>query len=539
MLMTRSIAAAVMMSVLLGCNAMAQDANQNPQKTKAVADPAGARDIGLTIYSSADPAGFDPQQFIAQQRQGYNPQAASQVPGFGVVRDVRTLKLTENLNSVSFTDVAEFIDPTTVSLVDLSVPAAAQESAGIKVIQQKFAFDLVSPQKLLDSYIDREITVNQNLGDGKTEAITGTLLSSNQGRIVLQTAKGIRMLAWGNDVQLGEMPGGLITKPTLQWDVFAPRAGDRKVRTAYQTSGITWRADYNLIINENDTRADLGAWVTVLNLSGASYPGAELKLIAGDVQRITPQNNYAPRMSKSMRSEMVMADAGGFEEKSFFEYHMYTLPRRVDIDQNATQQLVLFPTVRDIKVEKVLVYYGQPSAQYWRFSEPAVDRNLGSGANKKLDIYVMFDNKENNSLGIPMPKGKVRAYKMDAPANPAQGTGSLEFIGEDLIDHTAKNQKVLIKLGQSFDVTGDRVQTDFTIDTRAHIITETIKITLKNAKDAPQKVLIKENLYRWTNWEIIRKSDDFEKIDSRTIHLPVTVPAGGEKEVTYTVRYSW
>lgn len=539
MLMTRTIAAAAMASVLLGCSAFAQNNQQNNKPSANTSDTSG-RDIGLTIYSSADPAGFDPQRFIAQQRQGYNPQAAWQVPGFGVVRDVRMLKLNENFNTVSFTDVAEFIDPTTVSLVDLSVPAAAQASAGIKVIQQKFAFDLVSPEKLFDRYIDQTITVNQNLGDGKIEPITGTLLSSNQGRIVLQTDKGIRMLAWGNDVQLGEMPGGLITKPTLQWDVLAPRAGERKVRTAYQTAGLTWRADYNLILNEDDTTADLGAWVTVLNLSGASYPNAQLKLIAGDVQRITPQNGGGGRGGMYMAKQSLgAADASGFEEKSFFEYHMYTLPRRVDIDQNATQQLVLFPTVRDIKVEKVLVYYGLPSAQYWHFAEPRTDRNLGSQANKKLDIYVLFDNKENNNLGIPMPKGKVRAYKMDAPANPAQGTGSLEFIGEDLIDHTAKNQKILVKLGQSFDVTGDRVQTDFTIDTRGHVITETIKITLKNAKDAPQKVLIKENLYRWTNWEIVRKSDDFEKIDSRTIHMPVTVPAGGEKEVTYTVRYTW
>jgi len=213
-MMKQTFAIAAIASVL-GCSALAQsNTSSNPQPVTARPD-GQQRSIGLTIYSSADPAGFDPQQFIAQNRQGYNPQFAWQVPGFGVVRDTRTLDLKQGGNIVSFTDVAEFIDPTTVSLVDLSVPAAVQDSAGLRVLQQKFAFDLVSPEKLLESYVDREVTLNVNLGDGKVEQVTGKLLSSNQGRIVLQTSRGIRMLSNTGDVQLGELPGGLITKPTL------------------------------------------------------------------------------------------------------------------------------------------------------------------------------------------------------------------------------------------------------------------------------------------------------------------------------------
>jgi len=527
--------ASLLVAGVLSSAAMAQSsANPRPER-------ASDRSLGLTIYSSADPAGFDPQQFIAQNQMGYNPHFAWQVPGFGVVRDTRTLDFKQGQNRVSFTDVAQFIDPTTVSMVDLSVPAASQEAAGIKVLQQKFTFDLVSPEKLLSSYVDREITLNVNQGDGKVERITGKLLSSNQGRIVLQTPSGVRMLSNTGDVQLGELPGGLITKPTLQWELLAPTAGRRQVRTAYQTGGITWRADYNLIISDDEKTADLGAWVTVMNLSGTSYPDAELKLIAGDVQRVTPQPQMAP-VGAARRSMMAMeASAVAFEQKAFFEYHMYTLPRKVDIDQNATQQLVLFPTARDIKVEKVLVYYGLPQqARYWVFPEPQQDRNLGSQANKKLDVYIQFDNRENNKLGIPLPKGKVRAFKMDGGNNPANpNAGSLEFIGEDLIDHTARNQKVLVKLGQSFDVTGDRTQTDFTIDTRGRVITETIRVTLKNAKNVPQKVVVRESLYRWTNWTLVDQSDQHEKIDSRTIHFNVVVPPEGEKTVTYTVKYTW
>ncbi len=523
--MRRSITAVSLMLGLSACIAHAQDAQNAPSS------------IGLTIYSNADPASFNPQQFIAQQRMGHNPNFAWQVPGFGVVRDTRTLDLNEGINTINFTGVAEFIDPTTVSLVDLSVAPDQQERNGIRVVEQNFQFDLVSPDKLFDKYIDQTITINVNLGDGQREQITGKLLSHNQGRLVLQTDAGLRVVSATADVQLGTLPEGLITRPTLQWRLFAPQAGQRQVRTAYQTDGITWRADYNLVLNDDDTRADLGAWVTIMNLTGARYPDAELKLIAGDVQRIAQQ---PPRpMALYARGQVEMADAAaGFEEKSFFEYHMYTLGRPATIENNATQQLALFPTVQGVEVEKVLVYYGLDARQ-WSFRTPATDRNLGQQSNKKVDVYIRFENREENNLGIPLPKGKMRVYKLDRPANAQNGNGSLEFVGEDLIDHTSRNEQVLVKIGQAFDVVGERVQTDFRVDTRAHLIEETIRITLKNAKDVEQKVVVRENLFRWVNWEIVEKSDDFEKIDSRTIHFDVIVPPEGEKVVTYKVRYTW
>lgn len=228
-----------------------------------------------------------------------------------------------------------------------------------------------------------------------------------------------------------------------------------------------------------------------------------------------------------------MANAG-FQEKAFFEYHLYTLPRRTDILANTTQQIMLFPTARDVGVEKVLVYYGASQFAHWTFgSSPNLDRNLGNQSNPKVDVYVRFKNEEKNHLGMPLPKGKVRVYQED------EADGTLEFIGEDLIDHTAKDEEVLIKLGQSFDVVGERTRTNFTRDDRRHVLTESFKIQVRNHKDADQKVIIKENLFRWMNWEITESSDKFEKIDSRTIHFNVKVPANGSKTVTYTVRYTW
>lgn len=234
-------------------------------------------------------------------------------------------------------------------------------------------------------------------------------------------------------------------------------------------------------------------------------------------------------MAKSMRM-----GAQGFQEKAFFEYHLYTLPRRTDILSNTTQQITLFPTARGVDVEKIMVYYGLPQARYWGgFAAPQQDRNLGNQSNPKLDVYIKFKNAKENKLGMPLPKGKVRVYKQD------DADGTLEFIGEDLIDHTSKNETVLIKLGQAFDVVGERTQTDFRVNSGRKTITESIRIQIRNHKDVAQKVIIKENLYRWTNWDIIKKSDDYKKIDSRTIHFNITVPANGKKTVTYTVRYTW
>ena len=488
------------------------------------------RDEGpsITIYSSADPAGFDAQQFITQQRMGYNPTAAWQVPGYGVVKEVRRVKLAAGRTDLKFTDVAQFIDPTTVIFADLTDPG------GTSVLEQNFQFDLVSPAKLLEKYLDHDI-VHETLKDGVSVAkVSGKVLSVNQGQVVLQTAEGIRFFdAADPGFRLPALPEGLLTKPTLLWKLNSATAGEHQVRTTYQTSGMTWRADYNLIVNGDDTQADVGAWVTLINLSGASYKDARLKLIAGDVQRIAPQRPMAPMKAGRDRGALAGA-AQGFEEKSFFEYHLYTLPRRTDVLENATQQITLFPTAAGVGVEKVLVYYGNSDTANWGFfPEARTDRDLGVRGNAKLDVYLRFKNAKDNQMGMPLPKGKVRVYKQDA------ADGTLEFVGEDLIDHTAKDEQVLVKLGQVFDVVGERTQTDFQVDTSRKTMTESFKFELRNHKSTPVKVVVKENLYRWTNWQITAKSDEFAKQDARTVHFDVVVPPDGEKTVTYTVQYTW
>lgn len=478
--------------------------------------------VSLTVYSSADPAGFDPQQFIAQQRLGYDPTFAWQVPGFGVVKEVRTISFPAGRSEVSFTDVAQFIDPTTVAFTDLS-------DAKTIVLEQNFQFDLVSPSKLLERYLDEQVTV-QLFTKNSTELVTGKLLSANQGTLVISTGDGVRIVPQeGAIVSVGDARG-LITRPTLVWKVESDRAGERLVRTTYQAGGITWRADYTLVLNENDTRADLSAWVTLLNLSGAAYRDANLKLVAGDVQRVQPPmvKSHVYALGRGAEAAMDM----GFEERSFFEYHLYTLPRKTDIAENTTQQITLFPTATEIPVRKVLVF--APTAPFGgQPGNPITDRGYGANSQSKVDVFIRFVNDADSNLGMPLPKGKLRVYKTD------EADGTLEFLGEDLIDHTARNEKVSVRLGQAFDVVGERTQTDFTIDTSRRTMTESIKVEIRNRKAEAATVIVREQLYRWTNWEIANASDEYTKVNARTIEWELEVPANGTKTITFQVRYSW
>ena len=477
----------------------------------------------VTIYSSADPAGFDPQRFIGQQRNGGDFNFASQVPGFGVVRQTRSFELRKGLNEVSFTDVAAFLDPTSVGFRDLTDPRTA-------VLEQAFKFDLVSPSKLLEKYLDQEIEITVTEGDG-TRTIAGELLSSSQGRLVIQTEAGLEMVdASDARISLGSLPDGFLTKPTLVWMLDAARGGTHEIRSTYQTTGLTWRADYNLVLNDDDTAADVTAWVSLLNVSGIEYPDAKLKLVAGDVQKVRP----APRMrglAMDMAAEGAAGKVAGFTESSLFEYHLYTLPRTTTIARNSTQQLTLFPAVSGVEIAKELLY--APTSPVGWGREPYMNPGFIPGGSEKIGVYVAFRNDAENGLGIPLPKGRIRAYKQDA------ADGSLEFVGEDLIDHTPRNEEIRIKLGNAFDVVGERRVVDFKIDKARKTMSETVEIEVRNQKDAVQTVVIREGLYRWRNWEMSERNLPFERVDANTVEWRVDVPPEGEKTVRYTVRYTW
>jgi hypothetical protein len=450
------------------------------------------------------------------------------VPGYATVRNDREVPLTAGRNTVRFTDVAGLIDPTTVSFSSITDPA------GTRVIEQNFQFDLVSTEKLLTKFIDRNIAIERNVGN-KLETIEGTLLST-QGGIVLREADGsVRTVPYNAGVKLPSLPGGLISRPTLVWDVNAGKAGAHKTRVSYQTSGITWWADYNLTYSEGkdagSCKLDVGAWVSILNQSGAGYPDAKIKLVAGDVHRADNLQPAAPAMAKRAMADAAREEVAGFVEKSFFEYHLYTLGRPSSLPENSTKQIELFPKVSKVNCEKTLVYAGQ--AGQWYGGGLMTDRSYGITGNKKVDTWLSFRNREENGMGVPLPSGRVRVSKLDT------ADGTLEFIGEDHIDHTPKNETLMLKLGSAFDVVGERRQVDFKVDSNRNTMTEEIEVKIRNRKDEPVTVVVKENLYRWTNWKVTQANQSYEKQDSRTIHFPVQVAADGEAVVRYTVRYTW
>lgn len=494
----------------------------------ANASPLGLEEspkVSITIYSSADPAGFDPQRYVAQQRNGFDPTAAWQVPGFGVVKQLRTFTLEPGRNSVSFTDVAAFLDPTTVGFTDLT-------DADTSILEQSFQFDLVSPSKLLEKYLDRPIKAIVPSGD-RDRVVEGVLLSANQGRLVVRTDAGLEIVDGSSaQISLQELPEGFLTRPTLVWDLLTAKGGEHEIRTTYQTAGLTWRADYNLVLNGDDTEADLTAWVTLLNLSGITYPDARLKLVAGDVQRVQPRTSpIGGGMRRAETSVRDQAFGKGFEEQSFFEYHLYTLPRTTTIANNASQQLSLFPTVQNASISKELVY--QPTGPIRFGSEPYTNRDFVPYGANDIGVFISFKNTEENRLGMPLPKGRIRAYKQD----PRDGT--LEFIGEDMIDHTPRNETVRIKLGDAFDVVGERKRMDFSVDKKAKRMSETIEIEIRNQKKTIATVVVRENLYRWKNWKIAERNLPFKKINSNTVEWELEIAPEATSRIRYKVDYSW
>ncbi|MEE9141486.1 MAG: DUF4139 domain-containing protein [Gammaproteobacteria bacterium] len=490
-----------------------------------IAAPASEGDA-ITIYSTSAPGAISPDYYrpVAGHQPNFN------IPGYAVVRHDRIMSLLEGRSSLLFTDVAALIDPTTVGFKSLTDPEHT------RVIEQNFQFDLVNASKLMEKYIDQTITIDQVLGDEIRE-LAGTLLSVDGGLVLRDSEGRIHAVRHYANVRFPELPGGLITRPTLQWDIDARRGGTHHTRVSYQTGGMTWWTDYNLVFTEGKTAnsgwLDVGAWVSIINRSGAGFENASLKLIAGDVHRATTPGAASGAMKRHAAMEMAMDQSvAGFDEKSFFEFHLYTLGRPTTLPNNSTKQIELFPVARRVPAEKVMVYYGLAPTYYGFFPDPVTDRNYGTQSNKKVDIYLKFKNDERHGLGVPLPAGRMRVSKTDSD-------GSLEFIGEDVIDHTPKQEDILIKLGSAFDIVGERKQTDFRVDVGEHWIEEEIEITLRNHKDEPVTVVVKENLYRWVNWSLLSHSHRYEKKDARTIHFPVRIAADEEATVRYRVRYTW
>lgn len=444
-----------------------------------------------------------------------------------LIREERTATLAKGVGFLVVPDVPATIDGT--SLHFRSLP----DAASVRILEQNYQYDLVSQAKLLEKYVGREIEFVRLNEETKQEyVVKGKLLAAGfggRGGVVAEINGKVEVEPAGRMV-LPSLPEGLILKPRLRWMVDAGRAGAQKMELSYLAGGLSWEADYVALLNKADDRIDLTGWVTLANNSGTAFRDAGLKLVAGDVNIVRD----AMRAPEAMMMKAQMADgAAQFEQTDLFEYKMYTLQRRTDLSPNETKQIELV-SGRDVAARKVFIYDGV--ADQWRYwwNNPSYrnQQSFGEVSNTKVGTFVTFRNDAKSGLGIPLPKGKVRVYKLD-------DDGKEQFVGEDRVDHTPKDEEIRLYLGNAFDIVGERAQVDFKSMASGKVVEETIRIKIRNHKDEPVTVQVYEHPWRWNEWEITRKSAEVEKVDQSTIRFPVTVPKDGEAEVTYTIRYSW
>jgi hypothetical protein len=425
----------------------------------------------------------------------------------GLVKDRRRISPARGVGELRFMDVAAQIIPASVSIKSLDGPG------NLRVLEQNYEYDLLSPQKLMEKYVGKEVRLYQkNPYTEREEEVTATLLSTNNGP-VFQIGKDITFNYPGRIIFPG-LPEGLIPKPTLVWLLESRRAGPEEIEASYLTNGITWRADYVVTLDAADKHANLAAWVTIDNKSGATYRNAVLKLVAGDIHRVQ-EDQYRGRMLQVAKAEL--AEAPQFKEEGFFEYHIYTLQRPSTVRENQTKQISL-ATADGIPVRKEFLFKGSNTSFYGPSAE--------TGGKQKVGVYVEMDNRKEHGLGIPLPKGTIRVYKHDSQ-------GSLQFVGEDAIDHTPKDEKVRIKLGEAFDVIGTRKQTDW-----KKIASDTyeaaFEITLKNHKQEDIQVKVVEPVPG--DWQMLSSSHAWKKGEAFAAEFVIPVKKEGEAKLTYRVR---
>jgi hypothetical protein len=464
--------------------------------------------VAILIAALIGPAASQAPTRISAGESGLGYEITVYNQNMGLVKDRRAIDLSKGINILEFCDVAAQIDPTSVHFKSLTDPD------GVGILEQNYQYDLVNTQKLLQKYLGKQIRVRQRV-DGEERVIEGTLLSS-AGGISLKTDEGI-VLNPAGQIELPDLPEGLIVKPTLVWMLESDRAGRNEAEVSYITNGLNWHCEYVTVVNQDDTALDLTGWVTIDNQSGASYKDAGLKLIAGDVHRV--QEGEQMRVAAELRAP---AGRGGgapqFEEKAFFEYHMYTLNRRTDVMDNETKQMTLL-AASDVEAKKVFVYDGGRASWY---GGDTSDQN-------KVRVMLEFKNSQEHNLGIPLPKGKIRVYKADTD-------GSLQFVGEDLIDHTPKDEKLRVFLGNAFDLVGERVRTNYNkISDR--VIEEDYEIKLRNHKDTPVTITVVEHY--WGDWKILSSNFDYTKKDAHTAEFPIEVAPNEEVVLKYTVRTTY
>jgi hypothetical protein len=422
----------------------------------------------------------------------------------GLVKDVRETRLPTGTHETEFRDVSAQIDPTTVHLRSLTDPT------GLRILEQNYEYDLLSSQKLMEKYVGRVVRLYNGDGTylqakllsmaGPVYEINGQIHLGHSGRLVLPS-----------------LPENLVSRPTLVWLLRNNLAGPQRVEASYLTGGITWKADYVMVVNASDTRSDVTGWVTIDNKSGATYGNAALKLVAGDVNRARDPRREGRVMELAARAASGQEASRDFKSEGFFEYHLYTLDGRTTIKDNQTKQLTLM-AASEVPVARRLIYYGAQDYYRTSYGVPM--------SSQKVGVYLDLENSRENRLGVPLPRGKIRVYKADA-------SGSQQFIGEDWIDHTPKDEKVRIKMGDAFDVVGARTQKEWR-KIGGNVYEVEWEISLRNHKKEDQTVTVIEPVPG--DWQVLTSTHTWEKPEAHTLKFSIPVAKEGASKLVYRVR---
>jgi hypothetical protein len=470
-----------------GASASANDANASSNAGLATTDK-DRTSLSLTVYNS----------------------------NTALVRDVRQIQLRSGVFPLQFEGVSASINPVTVHFRSLTDPA------NLSIVEQNYEYDLLDPQKLLKKYVGREVTLVRAESENNTTRYVETkalLLSDNEAPV------------WkiGNEIVTGvptdnykfpDLPGNLYSQPTLIWTLDNRGAASQKIEVSYLTEGLNWNADYVLTISRDDKAADINGWVTLVNSSGVGYDNANLQLVAGKIHQVQPQ---VRPMAMEAKSTMMAnrAPAPQFEQENFNEYHLYSLDRKTSIQNNESKQISLLSGTQ-IPVEKVLLTEG--SRYYYRNSS-----SIGDPSPQPVKVYYRFKNSQQNSLGVPLPAGTVRVYQADSK-------GGTQFVGEDNIEHTPKDENVRINTGEAFDVVCERKTLNYERVSK-DVFEMEYQITLRNHKDGAVSVEVREPI--GGDWEVLNSNYKANKLDAGTLGFQVPVDKDGTSTLTYKVRVKW
>jgi len=449
---------------------------------------------------------------------------------FAVVRDTVPLDLKAGVNSVRYANATAQVEPDSVILRD---PAGKHS---IQILEQNYRNDPVSQPLLLSMFEGKTIEFQNLRMKDNTQArelIPGKIVRSGyvpggEAQQPIIEVNGKLQFSLPGEPLFPDLGDDTVLKPAFNWVLESDSAGKFDAEVGYVTEGFDWSASYNLVSPEKGDFADLVGWITIKNESGKTFEKAKIKLMAGDVNKIQPRLMMRAAVNSFGGGGAPMAPA--VTEKAFDEFHLYSIARPTTLHDRETKQ-VEFVHAEKMFAPTVYVYDG--AADYRFYGGLNTSPEWGNTENKKVLVQREFVNAETNQLGVALPKGKLRFYRRD-------DDGQLQFVGENEIDHTPRNETVRVTTGNSFDLVGERKQTNFHVDTGDKWIDESFEIKLRNRKkDTPVEIRVVEHLYRWSNWEITKKSDDFTKKDSQTIEFRVPVKPDEERTVSYSVHYSW